>query len=152
MIYPEEGIAVDAAHSQKNKRTEIQGVDLRTGEYLFYQDLGNQTVNIGEFLAIVKAVKYILSSGYKPRLIYSDSLTAISWFKEKKGNSQKRNKALQKAEIYLMACHKEVDTIEIRHWNSKYLGENAADFGNKGYKRKDKPDNQEDAVLSMELF
>lgn len=150
MTFPEEGIAVDAAHSQKNGKTEIQGIDLKTGKYLFYESLGNQTVNIGEFLAIVEAVKHIIASNYKPKLIWSDSLTAISWFKNKKGNSQKRNKALQKAEIYLRACHVEVDKIEVRHWNSKYFGENAADFGNKAYKPKTKENATE--IRSIELF
>lgn len=72
MTFPEEGIAVDAAHSQKNGKTEIQGIDLKTGKYLFYESLGNQTVNIGEFLAIVEAVKHIIASNYKPKLIWSD--------------------------------------------------------------------------------
>ena len=80
------GIAVDAAHSMKNKLTEIQGVDLETGERLFYKNLGNQTTNIGEFLAIVEACKYINEHDYKPRIIYSDSTTAITWFKDDFGN------------------------------------------------------------------
>ena len=41
------GIAVDAAHSMKNRKTEYQGIDLETGKYLFYCDMGNQTINIG---------------------------------------------------------------------------------------------------------
>lgn len=126
------GIAVDAAHSMKNKLTEIQGVDLETGERLFYKNLGNQTTNIGEFLAIVEACKYINEHDYKPRIIYSDSTTAITWFKEKYTASKKRNKHLQKAEIYLKVCAIYVDNIEVRHWNTQEWGENVADFGNKG--------------------
>lgn len=126
------GIAVDAAHSMKNKLTEIQGVDLETGERLFYKNLGNQTTNIGEFLAIVEACKYINEHDYKPRIIYSDSTTAITWFKEKYTASKKRNKHLQKAEIYLKVCAIYVDNIEVIHWNTQEWGENVADFGNKG--------------------
>ena len=126
------GIAVDAAHSMKNKLTEIQGVDLETGERLFYKNLGNQTTNIGEFLAIVEACKYINEHDYKPRIIYSDSTTAITWFKEKYTASKKRNKHLQKAEIYLKVCAIYVDNIEVKHWNTQEWGENVADFGNKG--------------------
>ena len=76
MIDYSQGIVVDAAHSQKNRKTEIQGVDLATGEYIFYEDLGNQTVNIGEFLAIVEAAKYIIRTKHKPMVIFSDSTTA----------------------------------------------------------------------------
>jgi len=126
------GIAVDAAHSMKNKLTEIQGIDLETGERLFYKNLGNQTTNIGEFLAIVEACKYINEHDYKPRIIYSDSTTAITWFKEKYTASKKRNKHLQKAEIYLKVCAIYVDNIEVIHWNTQEWGENVADFGNKG--------------------
>lgn len=126
------GIAVDAAHSMKNKLTEIQGIDLETGERLFYKNLGNQTTNIGEFLAIVEACKYINEHDYKPRIIYSDSTTAITWFKEKYTASKKRNKHLQKAEIYLKVCAIYVDNIEVMHWNTQEWGENVADFGNKG--------------------
>lgn len=126
------GIAVDAAHSIKNKLTEIQGIDLETGERLFYKNLGNQTTNIGEFLAIVEACKYINEHDYKPRIIYSDSTTAITWFKEKYTASKKRNKHLQKAEIYLKVCAIYVDNIEVIHWNTQEWGENVADFGNKG--------------------
>ena len=59
---PVEGIATDAAHSTKNKITEFQGIDLRTGKRIFYQNLGNKTVNIGEFLGVVEAAKYISNS------------------------------------------------------------------------------------------
>ena len=93
-----EGLAVDAAHSTKNRKTEFQGVDLKTGKTVFRFDLGNQTVNIGEFLAIVEGVKYILETGYEPRRVFSDSVTAISWFKNKRTASGKRNKLLMKAE------------------------------------------------------
>ena len=59
---PIEGIATDAAHSVKNKTTEYQGIDLRTGQRIFYQNLGNKTVNIGEFLGVVEAAKYIIEN------------------------------------------------------------------------------------------
>ena len=98
---PVEGIATDAAHSTKNKITEFQGIDLRTGKRIFYQNLGNKTVNIGEFLGVVEAAKYIIENDYSPRIIYTDSITAIAWFQNKKTASKKKCKELQKAEIFL---------------------------------------------------
>lgn len=127
----EGGIAVDAAHSMKNGRTEFQGVDLKTGEVIFYEDIGNKTVNIGEFLAIVEACKYIVRNDYKPRRIYSDSMTAISWFKSKSAQSRKRDKQLDKALIYLRATRIWISDIEVIHWNNKDWGETPADFGRK---------------------
>ena len=121
---PVEGIATDAAHSTKNKITEFQGIDLRTGKRIFYQNLGNKTVNIGEFLGVVEAAKYIIENDYSPRIIYTDSITAIAWFQNKKTASKKKCKELQKAEIFLKTLAWDVDTIEVRHWNNKELETN----------------------------
>lgn len=131
MINLSEGIAVDAAHSTKNRKTEYRGVDLKTGKILFYNDLGNQTINIGEFLAIVEAIKYIIDHDHQPKKIFSDSITAISWVKNKRTASGKRNPKLMKAEIYLRAMAYWVDEIEIIKWDNAKWGEIPADFGNK---------------------
>ena len=84
MRRPTEGIATDAAHSTKRLETEYQGINLATGERIFYKNLGNQTVNIGEFLGVVEAAKYIIENNFKPRIIYTDSVTAITWFYNKR--------------------------------------------------------------------
>lgn len=131
MINLNEGIAVDAAHSTKNRKTEFQGVDLKTGKTLFYSDLGNQTINIGEFLAIVEAVKYIIEYDFQPKVIFSDSTVAISWFKNKRTASGKRNSKLMKAEIYLRAMAYWIDEIEVIKWDNKAFGEIPADFNRK---------------------
>lgn len=128
---PNCGIATDAAHSVKRGVTEYQGINLDTGERLFYRDLGNQTVNIGEFLAVVEAVKYIIENDFQPRIIYTDSMTAISWFNNKRTASNKKNNELQKAEIFLRVFAADVDTIEVIHWNNRAWGETPADFCNK---------------------
>lgn len=75
---PIEGITTDAAHSIKRGVTEFQGINLATGEQIFYENLGEQTVNIGEFLAVVRAVKYIIENDFQPRVIYTDSMTALT--------------------------------------------------------------------------
>lgn len=128
---PQQGIATDAAHSTKRGVTEYQGINLANGERIFYKELGDQTVNIGEFLGVVEAVKYIIENDFNPRIIYTDSMTAISWFNNKRTASKKKNKELQKAEIFLKVLAADVDTIEVRHWNNKEWGETPADFGNK---------------------
>ena len=133
MNRPTEGIAVDAAHSTKNLVTEFQGIDLATGEQIFYKNLGNQTVNIGEFLGVVEAVKYVIENDFQPRHIYTDSVTALTWFKNKATASNKKCKDLQKAEIFLKAF---AYSIEVSHWDNKEWGETPADFGNKGNSKK----------------
>lgn len=131
MFRPVSGIATDAAHSSKKGKTEYQGIDIATGERLFYANLGNQTVNIGEFLAVVEAIKYIIKNNYSPRVIYTDSKTALAWIQNKYTASAKRNKALQKAEIFLKVFAYDISTIEIKHWDNRKWGETPADFGNK---------------------
>ena len=80
MKRPIVGIATDGAHSMKERLTRYRAVDLSSGLELFNHSIGNKTNNIGEFLAIVEAVKYILRHPEAPRIIYSDSITAITWY------------------------------------------------------------------------
>ena len=126
---PGSGIATDGAHSMKNGLTQYRGVDIATGVELFSEDLGNLTINAGEFLGVVAAAKYIIENGHKPAVIYSDSITAITWFKNKKTASKKRISALFKAELFLQAMSSEVEKIEIHHWDNDRWGEIPADFG-----------------------
>lgn len=126
------GIATDAAHSTKRKETEYQGIDLQSGQRIFYKSLGDQTVNIGEFLGVVAAIKYIIETDFQPRIIYTDSVTAMAWVRNKRTASKKKNKDLQKAEVFLKAFAADVDSIEIKHWDNKGWGETPADFGRKG--------------------
>lgn len=128
---PSAGIATDGAHSLKNKVTRYRGVDIKTGTEIFYENLGNKTVNIGEFLGVVAAIKYIIANQYKPRIIYTDSLTAITWVNNKKTASKKRSSDLKQAEIFLKVMASEIDTIEIVHWNTSKWGEIIADFNEK---------------------
>lgn len=126
---PHEGIATDAAHSMKNGVTRYRGVDLKTGEELFSVELGNQTVNIGEFLGVVAGVKYILANDFHPKVIYTDSMTALAWFGEKRTASRKRYPELLKAEVFLKVYAAQIDRIEVLHWNNTAWGETPADFG-----------------------
>jgi len=128
---PTEGIITDAAHSEKNKKTEYRGLILQTGKMIFYEDLGFKTVNIGEFLAVVDAAKYIIENDFTPRIIYTDSMTAMTWFNNKSTASKKKCRLLQKAEIFLKLLADDISTIEVRHWDNLGWGENPADFGNK---------------------
>lgn len=128
---PTNGIVVDAAHSIKRGVTEYRGIDLETGEQLFYENIGNQTTNIGEFLAIVDAMKYIIKHNCKYKVVYSDSTTAINWINNKRTGSSKPIDSLKIAEIFLKALAVDVDSISVHHWDNKGWGENPADFGNK---------------------
>lgn len=128
---PKSGIVTDAAHSMKNGVTLYRALDLSTGQELFNINLGNQTVNVGEFLGVVHAIKYIIENDYVPKIIYTDSLTAISWLKNKKTASKKQSLDLLKSEVFLKSISSYVDNIKVIHWDKNKWGEIPADFGNK---------------------
>ena len=88
-------------------------------------------MNIGEFLAVVEAAKYIIENDFQPRVIYTDSTTAITWFNNKRTASRKANKEMQKAEIFLKVLASDIDSVEVRHWDNREWGETPADFGRK---------------------
>lgn len=131
MMRPQCGIATDGAHSVKNRLTRFRAVDIATGEELFSESIGNQTINIGEFMGVVEAVKYIIANHYTPRIIYTDSMTAIAWFQAKRTASKKTHPALKRAEVFLKAFATEIASIEVRHWDNAGWGETPADFGEK---------------------
>lgn len=131
MPRPLKGIATDAAHSTKERSTRFRAVDISTGEELFSEAIGNQTANIGEFLGIIASVRYILENNFTPAVIYSDSLTAITWFHNKTTASSRHYPALQKAEVFLRAMSVRIEAIEVHHWDNRKWGEIPADYGNK---------------------
>ena len=113
---PVVGIATDGAHSAKERLTRFRAVDLSSGKELFSKAIGNWTNNIGE---------------ESPRTIYSDSITAITWYCNKQTASSRRCPALQKAEIFLKVMEARIKDIEVLHWDNRLWGEIPADFGNK---------------------
>ena len=66
-----------------------------------------------------------------PRTIYSDSITAITWYRNKLTASSRRCPALQKAEIFLKVMEARIKDVEVLHWDNRLWGEIPADFGNK---------------------
>ena len=131
MSRPTVGIATDGAHSAKERLTRYRAVDLSSGMELFNHSIGNWTNNIGEFLGIVEAVKYILTHPESPRIIYSDSITAITWYRNKQCASSRRCDKLLMAEVFLKVMDAKISDIQVIHWDNREWGETPADFGNK---------------------
>ena len=131
MSRPTVGIATDGAHSAKERLTRYRVVDLSSGMELFNHSIGNWTNNIGEFLGIVEAVKYILTHPEVPRIIYSDSITAITWYRNKQCASSRRCDKLLMAEVFLKVMDAKISDIQVIHWDNREWGETPADFGYK---------------------
>ena len=129
-------ISVDAASSGNPGTMEYQGVDTNTKEVLFKMGpFNNATNNIGEFLALVHGIA-ILEKDLKKRIIYSDSVTAMSWVRKKRCQTKlKRND--ENDEVFILIDRatqwlKENNySATIKKWETKKWGEIPADFGRK---------------------
>ena len=129
-------ISVDAASSGNPGTMEYQGVDTNTKEVLFKMGpFNNSTNNIGEFLALVHGIA-ILEKDLKKRIIYSDSVTAISWVSKKRCQTKlKRNDENEEVFILIDRATKWLKennySAKIKKWETKKWGEIPADFGRK---------------------
>ena len=129
-------ISVDAASSGNPGLMEYQGVDTKTKEVLFKMGpFKNATNNIGEFLALVHGIA-MMENQKKKKIIYSDSITAISWVNKKKCQTKlKRNEENKDVFILieraLLWIKKNNFSVKIKKWETKLWGEIPADFGRK---------------------
>lgn len=118
---PIKGIAVDGGCSGNPGKAYYRAVDIETGEELFRRDIGVATNNIAEFIAVCHAIR-----DYPDLTIYSDSVTAISWVRNKKANSSYNYPRLEDIEKWLKTLKK---TTRVEKWKTKEWGEIPADFG-----------------------
>jgi len=129
-------VCVDGACAGNPGYGEYQCVDVKTNENIFLEvGFDKTTNNIMEFLALVQGLKW-LKENNDDRPIYSDSITAIAWVRNKRCNSTLKEtnenfdsmRKIEEAEKWL----KENDyKTEILKWNTKKWGEIPADFGRK---------------------
>lgn len=130
------GWAVDAACAGNPGRMEYRGVELMTGRELFRVGPFEQsTNNIGEFLAIVHALSLMFKLGER-HTIYSDSVTGMSWVRNRKVKTQlernpKTEKSFKLMERALSWLNTHQVDVNIRKWETERWGEIPADFGRK---------------------
>src|SRR5579871_6550256 len=131
-----DGVCVDASCIENPGKMEYRGVDIKTGKVIFERMYEEATNNIGEFLAIVHALALYKRDGKELKIVYSDSLNAISWVKQKKCKTklEKNDKNMvvfehiQRAIVWLN--NNEYDT-KVLKWNTAAWGEIPADYGRK---------------------
>jgi ribonuclease HI len=136
-------LCVGAACSGSPGRLEYRGVNTETEQQIFRRGpFASGTNNVGEFLAIVEALKWLHSR----RLtwpVYSDSENAILWVKKRKCNTKLR-KTSQNRRLFESIAAAEADLLRlggagpgleslprILKWETKTWGEIPADFGRK---------------------
>lgn len=134
--YIKESISVDAACSGNPGAMEYQGVDTETGEQLFASPVYPVgTNNLGEFLAVVHALRYLHEQG-SDMPVYSDSVSAIAWVKNKRVKTNLvRNadteKLWQDIDNAIEWLYDHTYENPILKWETKIWGEAKADFGRK---------------------
>jgi ribonuclease HI len=130
-------ICVDAACDMTTGVMEYQGVDTQTGARFFHMGpFKDSTNNIGEFLAVVHALSWMRQKGLSMP-IYTDSKTALSWYRHKHAKTQApRTQAnanvfelIRRAEHWLR--YNDTSTDRVLKWETKKWGEIPADFGRK---------------------
>ena len=128
--------AVDAACSGNPGPMEYRGVDLNTGRQIFHFGPMHGTNNIGEFLAIVHALALLERPGMNRHVIYSDSVNAQLWVKQKKcktnlvrnAKTEELFRYIERAENWLK---NNTYSTPILKWQTDQWGEIPADFGRK---------------------
>ncbi|NDV58021.1 viroplasmin family protein [Bacteroides sp. 519] len=137
--YPKEvvdnSLAVDAACSGNPGPMEYRGVHIASGQEIFRFGPMKGTNNIGEFLALVHGLALLKQKGFDMP-IYSDSVNAISWVKQKKcktklprtKETEELFRIIERAEKWLQTNNYSTTILK---WETKVWGEIPADFGRK---------------------
>ena len=128
-------ISVDAACAGSPGPLEYRGVETESGKQIFkLGPYADGTNNVGEFLAIVRAVTWLHEQALDWP-IYSDSENAIAWVKAGKARTQLAHTG-RNAQIFELIYNAEetlkvFKTFRVLKWDTKAWGENPADFGRK---------------------
>lgn len=97
------------------------------------------TNNIAEFLGLVFALKHLMEKKL-PLKVYSDSVTAMAWFRNMKANTtahqtgkatQELTNLIEGAEKFLQNNRDVLSNAQVLKWDTKNWGEIAADYGRK---------------------
>lgn len=128
-------LSVDAACSGNPGPMEYRGVHVASQQEIFRFGPMKGTNNIGEFLAIVHGLALLKQKKFDMP-IYSDSMIAISWVRQKKCKTKLPCTA-ETEELFLLIERAEkwlksnTYSTRILKWETKEWGEIPADFGRK---------------------
>jgi len=130
-------ICVDAACSGSPGKLEYRGVFLESGKEIFHiGPFPDATNNVGEFLAIVHALTWLLKHD-KQMPVYSDSENAISWVYTGRCKTQLKHTS-RNAPIFMLIksaenwlAENELRDDAVLKWDTELWGEIPADFGRK---------------------
>ncbi len=120
---------------RKSRSNGVPGVHVASRQQVFHYGPVYGTNNIGEFLAIVHGLALLKQKGFDMP-IYSDSVNAIGWVKQKKcktklprdSKTEQLFLLIERAEKWL---RENTYSTPILKWETRQWGEIPADFGRK---------------------
>lgn len=129
-------LSVDGACSGNPGPMEYRAVWVGTKEEAFRGGPMQGTNNLGEFLGLVQALRMLAEAGDSTTPIYTDSLTARAWVRDRKVKSTLPRTAAT-AEVWeqvdralgWLRTHAARSPIKV--WDTRRWGEIPADFGRK---------------------
>lgn len=135
--YIAESISVDAACSGNPGVMEYQGVITGSGKQIIKSKIYPVgTNNIGEFLAVVHALRHLSALNDTKTPIYTDSISAIAWVRNKRVKTSLPHNA--DTEMLYKDINSAIDWLydndyqnQILKWDTRAHGESKADFGRK---------------------
>lgn len=131
-----DSISVDVGTRGNPGPVEYKGVDTQTGDVIFScGPIRKGTNNLGEFLAIVHALALLKKEG-SSKTVYSDSVNAMKWVKQKKvattlprdASTEEIWTLIDRAENWLRSHTYDNKVLK---WQTKAWGEIKADYGRK---------------------
>lgn len=131
-----DSISVDVGTRGNPGPVEYKGVDTQTGDVIFScGPIRKGTNNLGEFLAIVHALALLNKEG-SSKTVYSDSVNAMKWVKQKKvattlprdASTEEIWTLIDRAENWLRSHTYDNKVLK---WQTKAWGEIKADYGRK---------------------
>lgn len=133
--YSKNSINCDGAYSSSTGIMEFKIQDTKSGDLIRKKLYSCGTNNIAEFLGLCYAMKYLDMTNSRKTIIYTDSITAISWVKNKNINTvfdYKSNDRLNRdVEECLYFIRNTDSTFNIKKWDTVNWGEIPSDFGRK---------------------
>ncbi|MEK3902040.1 ribonuclease H [Paenibacillus sp. FSL R7-0179] len=131
-----DSISVDVGTRGNPGPVEYKGVDTQNGDVIFScGPIRKGTNNLGEFLAIVHALAHLKQEG-SSKTVYSDSVNAMKWVKQKKvattlprdASTEEIWQLIDRAESWL---RNHTYDNKVLKWQTKSWGEIKADYGRK---------------------
>lgn len=119
--------SITVAVNEKKPGMEYRGFDTHTKAIIFTESFEAGNLHTGNFLAIVHALRLLKRNNVKTDAIYSDSVKAILWVKEKTyPNTVRSGKKREKLKAAITEAREWLEkndcTVKLLRWDTENWG------------------------------